>query len=911
MTVTVVQPVNNGRPNIRLTRRSSSAVERATLQPPPEEKKDGGDKSLRPRFLQERSATIVHIQPSVTDPSRVPRSKASAFLLGVLAKSKAAGPGALGGLGDSKRGVLEPLRSGVTNTVHYVPPQGVERGIPLRMAGRRNSRLFNRQLSIASAAADAGLPDGARKRRVSASQEHMTAVLRALQASKQQAPQQLDILHSILRFINTNDRDEDGKRPVLKEMVDVGFIPELSSILREFRFNTDVQVCAMSILATIADESPVYAYMMSEKNATVHGTHERLVVLASNLAHTIEDSKHSVNIPAYQADKAARLRRQSATYADMIVAAIGASKPKKSVASPSPSRCSTARRSCHSGILDTQEMRSRTTPSSAPLPEKSGSERELSRSVGKQRQSFALTVGPPKLSANYRLLFAQKLKKSEVQPLQKVENEKIQSVDRSDHQERRDRPASSPSRKSLPLDLTSRSLATAIYSGGSIFVEPSPLSKRLPRQGSFSAGGVRRKLCAPKRVQRANTEKLPPTQPLSMRSTETPENSVPLDVEPVGPEASLIADNPTTTARSVKDAELSDEDEDEGEEVPAEEEVEKGKKENDEEEDDEESYEDDFDTTGDDENEDKAMPSRNDNDTIASDGELFNMLHDISAQDLATTIQRHIRGTLAQQAYPRPASCDAKTQASEKKTPRATSNGKTAKRDSRIEEAKRKQIPLSARAHRQLQSQGSTRRDKYSRNESIPRTASRMRPATAMSSPLITPIKTKVPSARNSVRHPSLATDSQRLSPSRSLQSVGHSSLKLFSSNSLHDIGAGSTEVAKEPPDPEALKQIQTLYAEGLQHQKENHLGLAIECYEKALAIPGGQTFASIHVNIGSALMAKSKFSEALEFFQQAKRFQPNNVKAIYNYSLALLHLDRPQEAQRLVSLGGYGGGCP
>lgn len=110
------------------------------------------------------------------------------------------------------------------------------------MAGRRNSRLFNRQLSIASAAADAGLPDGARKRRVSASQEHMTAVLRALQASKQQAPQQLDILHSILRFINTNDRDEDGKRPVLKEMVDVGFIPELSSILREFRFNTDVQV---------------------------------------------------------------------------------------------------------------------------------------------------------------------------------------------------------------------------------------------------------------------------------------------------------------------------------------------------------------------------------------------------------------------------------------------------------------------------------------------------------------------------------------------------------------------------------------------------------------------------------------------------------------------------------------------
>ncbi|KAE9078743.1 hypothetical protein PF005_g23335 [Phytophthora fragariae] len=130
---------------------------------------------------------------------------------------------------------------------------------------------------------------------------------------------------------------------------------------------------------------------------------------------------------------------------------------------------------------------------------------------------------------------------------------------------------------------------------------------------------------------------------------------------------------------------------------------------------------------------------------------------------------------------------------------------------------------------------------------------------------------------------------------------MGHSAFRLFSSNSSHDIDTGSTEVAKEPPDPESLKQIQALYAEGLQHQKENHLGLAIECYEKALAIPGGQSFASIHVNIGSALMAKNKFSEALESFRQAKRIQPDNTKAIYNYSLALLHLDRPQEAQQLL----------
>ncbi|KAE9198104.1 hypothetical protein PF004_g19642 [Phytophthora fragariae] len=596
MTVTVVQPVNNVRPHLRLTRRSSSAVERVTLQPPPEEKKNGGDKSLRPRFLQERSATIVHIQPSVTDPSRVPRSKASAFLLGVLAKSKTlAGPG----LGEGKRGALEPLRAGVTNTVHYVPSQGAERGIPLRLAGRRNSCHLGRQLSIVSTTdlLEKAVPDGARKRRVSACQEQMAAVLRALQASKQQASQQLDILHSILRFINSNDRDDNGQRPVVKEMVDVGFIPELSSILREFRFNTDVQVCAMSILAAVAEESSVYAYMMSEfslekllqKNATVH---------------------------------------------------------------------------------------------------------------------------------------------------------------------------------------------------------------------------------------------------------------------------------------------------------------------------------DDFD--GDDESEGKMMPSRSDNATIASDGELFGMLHDISAQDLgsaatpieiraATIIQRRIRGTLARKAYPRPrrsSSSENITQASEKKTPRTISTGKSTKRNLHPEGTKRKQIPLSARAPRQLQTEASSRRGNSLR--SIPQAASR-----TTSSRLITPgkeaSKTKVPSAGAGVRHPSLATNSHLLSSSRSLRSMGHSAFRLFSSNSSHDIDTGSTEVAKEPPDPESLKQIQALYAEGLQHQKENHLGLAIECYEKALAIPGGQSFASIHVNIGSALMAKNKFSEALESFRQAKRIQPDNTKAIYNYSLALLHLDRPQEAQQLL----------
>jgi hypothetical protein len=231
---TLVEP-NAARPRQHLVRRSSSAVERVTMSAPKEEKKDGGDKSLRPRFLQERSATIVHITAAATDPSCAPRSRASAFLLDVLAKKS---PSVV----ESRRVSLEP-RPGVTNTLHYVPPEGVERGAPLRIAPR-HSRRFGRQLSVgpSSDSMERSPPDGARKRRVSASQEHMAAIVRALQASKQQLQQQLDILHSVLRFINANERDEDGKRPVLREMVDVGMIPELASIMREFRFHPGLQV---------------------------------------------------------------------------------------------------------------------------------------------------------------------------------------------------------------------------------------------------------------------------------------------------------------------------------------------------------------------------------------------------------------------------------------------------------------------------------------------------------------------------------------------------------------------------------------------------------------------------------------------------------------------------------------------
>ncbi|KAG7377785.1 hypothetical protein PHYPSEUDO_011020 [Phytophthora pseudosyringae] len=887
VTVTVVQPATHIRPRQHLIRRSSSAVDRVTIAAPQEENKDGGDKSLRPRFLQERSATIVHISPQTMDPSRVPRSKASAFLLGVVAKAKGAG-------GDDGRcSPLEPLRPGVTNTLPYVPKQGIGRGVPLRMAAGRNTRHSGHQVSIGPSPdlLDGGIPEAARKRRVSASQEHIAAVVRALRASKQQMQQQLDILHSILRFINATERDAEGKRQVLKEIVDVGVIPELASIMREFRFHTGLQVCVMSILSALAEESPVNAYRMSElnlkkllqKTAAVHATEDQLVMLALSLVHAIEDSKHTVNIPAYQAEKAAKVRRQSATYTDLVVAAI----TPKSRPALSPPSSATSRRVDHQGVAATEIARSRALISSASST-KSGlglEKSSLGQPAGRQHQVFALDVAPPALSTNYRLLFSQKLRKA---PL-RVESDKKEPIRTGDPQEKRHRPASSPTRRPLPLDLTSRTLAAAIYSGGPVFVEPSPLSKRLAYRGSFSAGGIRRKLSIPRKIQGVQTERLPPTlvstSPSPAQPTSISLRSEKAEASPVkSSTAPVIEGDPIVRGTEENDSS------EEGASSERREELGKKKKEEDDDDDEkeeEESYEDDFDTTGDDEGgAEKKMPSRHDSSQIGSDGELMDIIHGKSDEDsarsaslttavtveAATTIQRHTRGLLVRRELARPSRSKSAERAFAKTASRMTNSGKREKLRPKGAGNKGKRIPLSARAHRQLHCQGSSRCG----NLRIETGLRSVRPVTAMSPALRATSKVSAPGMIGAPQQRQ-EMNNQLVSPSRSLQ-LGF-------------------PLAKH----ESLQRIQTLYAEGLQHHKENHLGLAAECYEKALATPGGPSFASLHVNLGSALLAQNKFSEALASLEQAQRIQPNNVKAMYNYSLALLHLDRPPEAQRLL----------
>jgi hypothetical protein len=573
----------------------------------------------------------------------------------------------------------------------------------------------------------------------------------------------------------------------------------------------------------------------------------------------------------------------------MIVATIS-SKSK-----PTLAPASAGRRTCKQLSLVAAEVaRSRALIGSAsPSEERAGDrgKRSLAHSAGRQRREFALEVAPPALSANYRLLFSQKLKKVGVLPLPAVESGRNDANPVGEKQTTRDRPASSPSRATLPLDLTSKSLISAIYSGGPVFVEPSPLSKRMPYRGSSSAGGVRRRLSAPKKMQRTHTERLPPTQLLTNASR------VRAPSEPKTSMATAAVDNGDPR---VDDTTGSDESA--GEDGAGEEAVGGG------DDDEEESYEDDFDTTGDDSDGDKKMPDRNDRAQVGSDGELIDMLHRMSAEsssalrstevEAATAIQRHARGALVRRKcgrLSRNASSKTARHGAGRRTPPVVESGKSERRGSTSKGVKAKRIPLSARAHRQLQAEG--RRSMRDITQRGSRAERRVRPGTAVSPSIMTVLR-QPSNKSNASAHSSRSTSFQLREggPNNQLLSPIKSS-GVEPEQKAEDAEA----VVRERPDPDALKQIQTLYAEGLQRHKDSHLGLAIECYERALATPGGQGFASLHVNLGSALMAQSKFSEALESFEQAKRIQPNNIKASYNYALVLLHLDRPHEAQLLV----------
>lgn len=84
---------------------------------------------------------------------------------------------------------------------------------------------------------------------------------------------------------------------------------------------------------------------------------------------------------------------------------------------------------------------------------------------------------------------------------------------------------------------------------------------------------------------------------------------------------------------------------------------------------------------------------------------------------------------------------------------------------------------------------------------------------------------------------------------------------------------------------------VQMKYAQGLANQREGKTHLAMEAYAQALQVAGKGKFASIHVNLGSACMSISQYTQAITHFEEALEIQPTNVKARYNLGLAYYEL--------------------
>lgn len=112
---------------------------------------------------------------------------------------------------------------------------------------------------------------------------------------------------------------------------------------------------------------------------------------------------------------------------------------------------------------------------------------------------------------------------------------------------------------------------------------------------------------------------------------------------------------------------------------------------------------------------------------------------------------------------------------------------------------------------------------------------------------------------------------------------------------------AASADTLLGGPDP--LRHLQDLYAEGLRLHKTGDLHAAAAKYEAALALSPatGRSFASVHVNLGSARLALGQAHSARESLETARRLQPDSAKAAYNLGLALLLLGRPRDAREQV----------
>lgn len=662
----------------------------------------------------------------------------------------------------------------------------------------------------------------------------------------------------------------------------------------------------------------------------VHVAHERLVVMASTLLHAIVESKTPANTCAYKDGEAEKVKQRKASFAETVEAELVHKSRLHSVVSVDHHHLQQR----HSGSSSKDpDAREDAEEDACDLAERG---RIPSRSASRLRRALTADVRPPVLSANYHLEFAKRSLALEAlastgntlhQPplsaaqLNGTKKSTRHGLDPTPIAQLR--PVSSPARSSISaFHLSSDSLAVAAYAGAPLFVEPSPLSKRMASRGISSANGLRRRLNFKKRPpQRIPTSLVPAAcggsgggnaddggvedtthreSALGGESTRKHDSEPDRDKHATddldgGRESNSHA---PTTSRSTTSNAYEDE-----------------------------TYEDDF--------ADDSEPgtSRLINvQRLESDAELIDLLHDLPVQDpqpseanstsddsngldsqtqhavlgkeegettereaAAVCIQRHVRGHTTR-----------KVKAKVIRSRRAAEKY----RDSKMRRTKshcdtgavKKALDSSSSSHRRI--------DRYdlSTQQRIQGFAdhgvTNTKPRRLLAQLHLEAAARAGAVAKSSSTLQKLASKrrEQAKKPSSALSAMASSSSSASSSQASTDAGRSlqpSHSTQDETATTDALKRTQALYSQGLAHHKENRLELAITSYEAALRIPAsGREFASLHINLGSALMTQLKFSEALASFERAERIHPRNVKATYNCALALMHLGRIAQAE-------------
>jgi hypothetical protein len=232
-----------------------------------------------------------------------------------------------------------------------------------------------------------------------------------------------------------------------------------------------------------------------QKSVTVHATHDRLVMMASALLHVMEESKTPANVQAARNLKAVTEKQRATYFTDLVHTQLGLSSKDTSPKKRSAARASPMVNSQPAVSPRHSSGKGEDYPTSRPIVPPLFGKRAVSSSHSASRLRQLLTerlAPPPKLSAHYNLVSAKSPSSMLLPP------SSTPLTDRDD--EARPRPATSPAKRSLPIDLkllSSSQSAASAYGDSVVFVEPSPLHKRLPLRGvSHSASGVRRRLSA-------------------------------------------------------------------------------------------------------------------------------------------------------------------------------------------------------------------------------------------------------------------------------------------------------------------------------------------------------------------------------------------------------------------------------